>query len=184
MLNTKKLETTEQIEENIIENFFKLWIAKIFIYDNKYEVFYNNFIDENNKLNTNKLDLFIDYIYSKISTSDITNIKPNNISSILKKDDIVKIISNFVPENFNTQFSSDIFTFLELWNHKDFRFSLDYKDFPHSPISKVIVTLWFENYIKKLYNILSKWKLTMNEDLRKIIDFIRKKVIHAIETKK
>lgn len=173
----EKLKHNEVNEkENIIENFFKLWIAKIFMNDDKYKAFYHEILDENNKFNINKFSNFIDFIYKNISEKDITKIRPNNIEENIDKEKINKIIL-WTIINWDSEFASDLYTFLEINKKPNYETKYESQNFNNDIIN------WISDYLWWLYiSISNKNKLTW-ENLNQIIKLVQEKVIEAINSK-
>lgn len=173
----EKLKHNEVSEkDNIIENFFKLRIAKIFMNDDKYKAFYNEILDENNKFNINKFSNFVDYIYKNISEKDITIIRPNNIKELISKEKISKIIEFWNIINWDTQFAQDLYTFLEINKKPDYETKYEPQIFDD-------INNWISDYLWWLYISISNKNKLSKENLNQIIELVQKKVIKAINSK-
>jgi hypothetical protein len=82
------------LENQITENFFKIWITKELIHRSFFEKYYVTFLDENNNFCVEKFESTLNYIYDFISYNDVTSIRPNN-SNILDSKTIKNIIIEF-----------------------------------------------------------------------------------------
>jgi len=88
------MEKINSQENNIIENFFKIWITKEIIHKSYFEYYYKTFLNDDGFFDTNKYKETLESIFNLISNNDATTVRPNN-SEILDISSIENIIANF-----------------------------------------------------------------------------------------
>jgi hypothetical protein len=81
----------ESIDEQIKENFFKIWITKELIHKNIFENYYKTFLNKNGVFDIEKYKKDLNSIYKLISQNNVTSIRPNN-SNKLKAESIEVIL--------------------------------------------------------------------------------------------
>ena len=164
-------------DNKIIENFFNIWVLKELIYDDRFEKYYDTFIDDNWIFSAIKLEEKLKEIYDFISKYDVTSDGPNKIW-LLKKPKIKYILEKSWSEyEYWWGFSDDLNIQIMWWD------------------IKMILEWWIKNYeIRKnqisdikndmisyldwlyhnwIYNIWTKE--TIEDIIKKIIKIINKK---------
>lgn len=142
-----------------LEHFFKYHIVD-FLLEERFWVFYKNFLDDEEKICSEKIKDVVDSIFILINKYDLTSLRPNNIS--------------WIDEDFLSEFldkcSDDLYIFLQ-YNHSSI--DLDWK--------KILDKFEFTNnseFIKKVKDelILYKYKnfSTQSTEVSKIIDSVKK----------
>ena len=165
------------IDYKIIENFFNIWVLKELIYDDRFEKYYNTFIDDKWIISNKKVQGKLKEIYDFIGQYDVTSDWPNKIH-LLKKEKIQYILEKtWVEYEYGWSFSDDINTQIMWWDismvlekHTENYYNRDEQIVKVKDGLKVYLDSLYNNWI---YNI---WTTeTIDDIVKKIVKIINKK---------
>ncbi len=165
------------IDHKIIENFFNIWVLKELIYDDRFEKYYNTFIDDKWIISNQKIQDKLKEIYDFIGQYDVTSDWPNKIY-LLKKAKIQYILEKCWKEyEYGWSFTDDINTQIMWWDISMIleKYTENYYK-RDEQIEKIKEGL--KVYLDSLYNnwIYNIWTTeTIDDIVKKIVKIINKK---------
>lgn len=180
MLDSIKNRT--DLDNELIENFFNIWILKEFIHDDIFEKYYATFLDNDGIFSNDKIKWKLKEIYTLINTYDITTDRPNNFKwpDEDKKylfNKILYILNNSDEYESWWEFWDQINTELQ-WLNIDMIIEWNIEDYSsrNEQINKIKEGL--VKYLDKLYSNCSydiSTEKAIEEMVEKIIKIINKK---------
>jgi hypothetical protein len=88
----KYIDSNYNLNNEVIKNFFYIWILKECKNNPKFEKYYKTFLTIDSSFSNEKVKKILDELYNFISEYDATSYRPNNIS-LLPEETIKKIVS-------------------------------------------------------------------------------------------
>ena len=150
----------------VIKNFFKIWILKELIYDDRFEKYYCTFLSEKGEFSEQILKTKLSEIYDYISNNDVTIDRPNNISNF--SDAKIRHILQATWEDYDYwwAFSNDLATQMSFWTFDMKKeWIIEYTQEREQQMQMIMDWLWL--HLRKLYD---KWIYNIKtHDLRKDI---------------
>jgi len=164
---------TANTENEMIDNFFKILIAKDFLNRDYFTYFLKSFLNDDSAFDEDLFETKIEEIYEFISNNDATCIRPNNCYE-LDEETIENIITqNRMWYEWYPDFSEDILTHIEWWLIK-MDTDMDISDEDIDKVKK-----WIYDYLNNFYE-----QEFYHENIQISVEEVAEKIIEILKHKK
>ena len=164
------------LDKKMIENFFNIWILKDFINDNRFEKYYNTFLDEKSIFSEELLKSKLSEIYTLITDFDVTRDNPKTIWEFTEEEIKYILGKNWEKSKDWEVFSDEINTQI-LWGEIEMITEWIIEDSIKRRKKIEEIKKGLNIYLEWLYNnwIYNIWTIeTIDEVIKKIIEILRK----------